>query len=151
MSFRGLRLFCDQCDQKFDKSDQKSNYSNLWTENSDTRSIFRLWYSAPDDTTNRELVSFPFRLCVCYAVTCCVSRALLLCASRQWRNDRPCRLLTAGGPVLGGRQNSTLATADGQKIIGGYKRFNLATTDGQKCIGDMKRPRVSDSRQIKRF
>ena len=38
--------------------------------------------------------------------------------SGQWRNDRPCRPHTAGGAVLGGRQNSTLAMADGQKIIG---------------------------------
>ena len=39
-----------------------------------------------------------------------------------------------GGAVFGGRQNSTLATADGQKNFRRYIKPDLATVDGQKKI-----------------
>ena len=37
-----------------------------------------------------------------------------------------------GGAVFGGRQNSTLATADGEKKFRRYIKPDLATVDGQK-------------------
>ena len=46
-------------------------------------------------------------------------RGFLVHDFNKRRNDRPCRPRTTGGAVFGGRQNSTLATVDGQKIIGG--------------------------------
>ena len=45
-----------------------------------------------------------------------------------------------GGAVFGGRQNSTLATADGQKNFRRYIKPDLATVDGQKIIGVYNKP-----------